>query len=178
LGVGVEPIGPRRLGYQASGSGGAWLVPPAGHPLQHVFPRTYSDATPKHRNNAMRCICVGEERDGAGLRPSMCEGTHVARVTCWRYQPSGDAPRGLLPQTPRSYRLHPHTPLLSLHPGPVLPIFQFAPVGNTENFLVRGPSRFSDSGFRSTLKREYLHALTISAVLELHRIIQQQQQQT
>ena len=26
------------------------------------------------------------------------------RVTCWRYQPSGGAPRGPLPKTPRSYR--------------------------------------------------------------------------
>jgi hypothetical protein len=27
------------------------------------------------------------------------------------------------------------TPLPSLHPGPVMPIFQFAPVGNTEIFF-------------------------------------------
>jgi hypothetical protein len=33
---------------------------------------------------------------------------------------------------PRSYQSDTHTPLLSLHPGPVLPIFPFAPVGITE----------------------------------------------
>jgi hypothetical protein len=55
------------------------------------------------------------------------------------YQPSGGAPRVPLPQTADSYRLHPHTPLPSLHPGPVLPIFPFAPVGIAEMFLVRRP---------------------------------------
>jgi hypothetical protein len=64
-------------------------------------------------------------------------------------------PGGPLPQTPHSYRSDTHTPLPSLHPGQVLPIFPFAPVGITEIVLVRRPNLFyqiSDPGFRSTLE--------------------------
>jgi hypothetical protein len=38
VGVGVKPIGVRRLGYLSSRSAADWLVPPAGHSLQHMFP--------------------------------------------------------------------------------------------------------------------------------------------
>ena len=52
----------------------------------------------------------------------------LKRVTCWRCLPSGGALRGPLPKTTPSYRPPPHTPLPSVNPGPVLPIFPFAPV--------------------------------------------------
>ena len=65
---------------------------------------------------------------GAGLRPIHTEGTYVQEDDLLRYQPNGGAPRGLLSQTCHPYRLHPHTPLASLNPGPVLPKFPFAQV--------------------------------------------------
>ena len=61
-----------------------------------------------------------------------------AYVVCWWYQPSAAAPRDPLPQTAHSHRSDTRTP--SLHPGPVLPIFQFAEVGNTEIFCFRSIS--------------------------------------
>ena len=68
---------------------------------------------------SMRCIGVCAERDGEAMQLSPAgrgcvrvSSVHMLwRVTwCW-YQPSGDAPRGPLPQTARSYRRHHHTPL-------------------------------------------------------------------
>ncbi len=63
----------------------------------------------------------------------------VWRLTCWWYyelygtsQASG-RPMARYPKRGIPVGSIP-TPLPSLHPSPVLPIFLFAPVGNTENF--------------------------------------------
>jgi hypothetical protein len=62
----THPIGVARLEKRASGSPAVWQAPRAGHPLEHMTARDIpAPLDPrKHRNNAMRCVLVGEERDG------------------------------------------------------------------------------------------------------------------
>jgi hypothetical protein len=57
------------------------------------------------------------------------------------------------------------TPTSQLNPGPVLPIFPFAQFGFTEIVLVRRKSKFSDPGFRCTLKRTRIRACALSRTL-------------
>ena len=109
----------------------------AGHGEQ----RRLAGAT--HQKVTLYNICSLEPnrtqpRHRHALHPHKRSVWHVVRVTCWRYQPSGAAPRGPgpLPQTARSYRSDTHNPP-SLYSGPVWPIFPFAPVGITETLFFR-----------------------------------------
>jgi len=89
---------------------------------------------------------------GAGLRQVCLESSYIQEGDLLvvpakrRRSPMPASQNGLV-----LLECHPHL-TLSLNPGPVLPIFPFAPVGITEIVLVRRTSKFSDSGFKSNLK--------------------------
>jgi hypothetical protein len=79
---------------------------------------------------------------GAGFRQKSAELTYVVEADLLVGPAKRrHSPRPATPKTADSYRsskwIDTRTPLPSLHPGPVLPIFLFAQVGITEIVLVR-----------------------------------------
>ncbi len=160
---GGRPIGPRRLGKRASGSGVAWLAPPGGHCIEHQFSPTLPDATPPReswtrRRSCMTCASPSSPTQtqgmallrwvrgssAAGLRPVRSERTDV------QYSDLLEVPakrrRSQRPASPNAAVLSasPPPPHFPANPGPELPKFPFAPVGITEIVLVRRPSKFWD----------------------------------
>ena len=106
----------RRATFGVAGLGGgsgAASLAPAGHPLQHMFPQTPSDATPPRyscitstsrsspaqtqRMALLRCL---RGSSGAGLRPVHTEGTYVQEGDLLVVPAKRRSPRPASPNAP------------------------------------------------------------------------------
>ena len=72
----------------------------------------------------------------------------LKRVTCWRCQPSGGAPRGPLPTTSHSYRPPPAPTHFPTQPRSGIADI---PVCSGRSYRNRFSPKFSDPGFKVTL---------------------------